>query len=96
MCSPKSEAQTVSGSRAERSCLRASLASLAEAELPGFRLVEHIQRERECVCVSVCLSVKKTVVKELWESHFPRTPHFGEFVQQHQQPAGCQEKTLHF
>lgn len=53
MCSPKSEAQTVSGSRAERSCLRASLASLAEAELPGFRLVEHRERESVCICLSL-------------------------------------------
>ena len=68
MCSPKSEAPTVSGSGAELSRLRASPGSLDEAELPGFRLVEQIYRGRERVCV--CLSVMKTVVEEYWEAIF--------------------------
>lgn len=60
VCSPKSAAQAVSGGGAEPSCLGASPGPLAEAELPGFRLVAQIERERVCVC----LSVKKTVVRE--------------------------------
>lgn len=66
VCSPKSATQAVSGSGAEPSCLGASPGPLAEAELSGFRLVAQIERERVCVC----LSIKKTVVKEYWEAIF--------------------------
>lgn len=68
VCSPKSAAQAVSGGGGEPSFLGASPGPLAEAELPGFRLVAQIERERVCVCV--CLSVKKTVVREYWEAIF--------------------------